>query len=51
LQKTTYAEWHVGLENIFRFFRLDLVTGYQQGKSPRYEVRLGTSFNIGRIED
>ncbi len=51
LPKQTYAEWHVGLENIFRFFRVDLVTGYQQGKRPVYEVRIGSSFNISRSDD
>jgi len=51
LQKRTYAEWHIGLENIFRFIRLDIVTGYQQGQSPRYDLRVGTSFNFGNIED
>ncbi len=51
LQKRTYAEWHVGLENIFRFFRVDIVTGYRQGKAPRYEYRIGSSFNISRSDD
>lgn len=51
LPKQTYAEWHVGFENIFRFFRVDLVTGYQQGKRPVYEIKLGSSFNISRSDD
>lgn len=51
LPKQTYAEWHVGFENIFRFFRVDLVTGYQQGKRPVCEIRLGSLLNISRSED
>lgn len=51
LQKQTYAEGHIGFENIFRFFRVDLVTGYVQGSRPNYELRVGTSFTIGRSDD
>ena len=51
LPKQTYAEWHVGFENIFRFFRVDIVNGYEQGKRPVFEVRLGSSFNISRSDD
>ncbi|MEJ8843877.1 DUF5686 and carboxypeptidase regulatory-like domain-containing protein [Lacibacter sp. H375] len=47
LPKHTYAEWHVGLENIFRFFRVDVVTGYQQTMRPRMELRIGTTINVG----
>lgn len=47
LPKQTYAEWHVGLENIFRLFRVDVVTGYQQNLRPRMEVRIGTLINVG----
>jgi Family of unknown function (DUF5686) len=47
LPKHTYAEWHVGLENIFRFFRVDVVTGYQQTMRPRLELRVGTTINVG----
>jgi hypothetical protein len=47
LPKHTYAEWHVGLENIFRFFRVDIVTGYQQTMKPRMEFRVGTLINVG----
>ncbi|HLO39028.1 MAG TPA: DUF5686 and carboxypeptidase regulatory-like domain-containing protein [Lacibacter sp.] len=47
LPKHTYAEWHVGLENIFRFFRVDVVTGYQQTMKPRMELRIGTTINVG----
>ena len=42
----TYAEWHVGFENIFRFFSVDVITGYTQGLKPRTEIRFGTTFNI-----
>jgi hypothetical protein len=47
LPKHTYAEWHVGIENIFRFFRVDVVTGYQQNMRPRTELRIGTTINVG----
>lgn len=51
LPKQTYAEWHVGFENVFRFFRVDVVTGYQQALRPRMEVRIGTLINIGGGDD
>lgn len=51
LQKRTYAEWHVGFENMFRFFRVDFVTGYQQASKPRMEVRIGSVINIGGGND
>jgi hypothetical protein len=51
LKNTTYAEWHIGLENIFRIFRFDVVTGYRQGSRPQVEYRIGTSINVGRGED
>jgi hypothetical protein len=51
LQNKTYAEWHVGFENIFRFFRVDLVTGYQQGAKPRMEFRIGSVINVGEGND
>lgn len=47
LPDQTYAEWHAGFENIFRFFSVDIVTGYTQGSKPRTEIRFGTTFNIG----
>lgn len=46
LPAQSYAEWHLGLENIFRFFSVDIVTGYAQGQKPRTGIRLGTTFNI-----
>ncbi len=51
LPKKTYAEWHVGLENVFRFFRVDVVTGYQQALKPRMELRIGSLINIGGAND
>lgn len=51
LPKTTYVEWHAGLENIFRVLRVDVVAGYQQGKVPVYELRIGSSINISRTDD
>lgn len=51
LPKTTYAEWHVGFENIFRILRVDIVTGYTQGSAPRYEYRIGYNIRLGRSDD
>jgi hypothetical protein len=51
LQNKTYAEWHIGLENIFRIFRFDVVTGYRQGSKPQVEYRIGTAINVGGNED
>ena len=33
LNAGNYTEWHVGLENIFRLFRIDIVRGYYKGNS------------------
>lgn len=51
LPKTTYAEWHIGFENIFRIIRVDVVTGYTQGKAPRYEFRIGFNIRLSRSDD
>ncbi len=47
----SYAEWHVGFENIFRFFRVDLVSGYLNGRVQMPEYRIGTSISIGSSAD
>jgi hypothetical protein len=39
--KDQYQEWFVGLENIFKIFRVDWVNAYQEGK---YQ---GSSFVVG----
>lgn len=51
LPTENYFEWHFGFENIFRIFRIDLVTGYQKGSPRQSELRLGSTFAIGRSED
>lgn len=51
LSSKSYAECHLGLENILRVFRVDVVAGYQQGLRPQYEVRIGTKVNISSLED
>lgn len=51
LSNKSYAECHLGLENILRVFRVDVVAGYQQGLRPQYEVRIGTKVNISSLED
>ncbi len=48
---TNYMEWHAGLENIFRLFRFDLVTGRLNGKQVPLEFRIGTSIAIGGSDD
>jgi hypothetical protein len=42
-----YLEPYVGLENIFRFLRVDYVFGYEQNGFTRHQVRIGavTSFS------
>jgi hypothetical protein len=53
---TRYAEIFVGLENIFKFFRIDFVTGFQNGFKPVYTYRvgfgglLGVPFNAQRFK-
>jgi hypothetical protein len=42
-----YAEVFVGLENIFKIFRLDVVTAYQPGLGNQYGVRIGFGGLIG----
>ncbi len=51
LPTKTYAEWHIGFENIFRFLRVDIVTGYTKGLAPRYEYRIGYNIRLGRSDD
>jgi hypothetical protein len=51
LPNTNYLEWHVGLENIFRVLRFDIVNAYQSGQSPRLEYRIGSLINIGGNND
>ncbi len=38
---TKYAETFIGLENIFKIFRIDLVVDYQNGYRPVYTYRIG----------
>jgi Family of unknown function (DUF5686)/CarboxypepD_reg-like domain len=51
LPSTNYFEWHAGFENIFRILRVDVVTAYQSGMSPRTEFRIGSSVSIGGSND
>jgi len=46
-QKTNYAEVFVGLENIFKIFRIDAVAGFQNGFKPIYTYRVGLGGLIG----
>ncbi|HSV12305.1 MAG TPA: DUF5686 family protein, partial [Hanamia sp.] len=53
---TKYAEVFVGLENIFKIFRIDFVSGFQNGFKPVYTYRvgfgglLGAPFNAQRFK-
>jgi len=44
---TRYAEIFVGLENIFKIFRVDFVTGFQNGFKPVYTYRVGFGGLLG----
>lgn len=44
---TKYAEVFVGLENIFKIFRVDFVSGFQNGFKPVYTYRIGFGGLIG----
>jgi hypothetical protein len=46
-QRSNYAEVFVGLENIFKIFRVDFVAGYENGTKGRTGVRIGTGGFIG----
>lgn len=39
--KTKYGEAFIGLENIFKIFRIDLVVDFQNGYRPVYTYRIG----------
>jgi len=46
-----YWEWHVGLDNILRTFRIDLVQGYYGGKNEKMEIRIGSRISIANSDD
>lgn len=46
-----YMEWHAGLENIFRAFRVDVVKGYYKGVGEKLEFRISTNVSIGASGD
>lgn len=45
--KAHYAEVFVGLENIFKIFRIDMVAGFQNGLQPVYMYRVGFGGMLG----
>ncbi len=51
LKDRHYMEWHVGLENIFRAFRVDVVKGYYKGMGEKMEFRISTNVSIGASGD
>jgi hypothetical protein len=46
-RNSNYAELFVGLENIFKLFRVDMVWGFENGKQGRAEMRIGTGGILG----
>ena len=44
---TKYAELFVGLENIFKMIRIDVVAGFQNGFKPIYTYRIGFGGLLG----
>ena len=46
---TKYGEVFVGLENIFKIFRVDVVAGFQNGLQPVYTYRIGFGGLIGDV--
>ena len=44
---TQYAEVFVGLENIFKLLRFDVVGGFQNGHKPNYTYRIGFDGLLG----
>ncbi len=40
-KNTNYFEWFVGLDNIFKQFRFDIVQSYQNGKRWMFDFRIG----------
>jgi hypothetical protein len=45
-KKNNYAEAFVGLENIFKAFRVDFIWGFEQGRRPVTGVRIGLRIPI-----
>lgn len=46
---TRYEEVFVGLENILKIIRIDLVTGFQNGHKPYYVYRIGFGGLLGDV--
>ena len=51
LNAAQYMEWHMGLENIFRVFRFDIVKGYYKGAGEKLEFRISTNLSVGASGD
>ena len=49
--KINYFEWNIGLENIFKVFRVDMVYGSLNGKMIQPEFRLGTRIELSGNDD
>ncbi len=46
--QTSYMEWNIGLENIFKLFRFDMVYGMINNKPVSPEIRFGSRIPLGR---
>lgn len=46
-EKNNYSEVFVGLENIFKIFRVDLVGAYENGKTGKSGIRIGAGGLLG----
>ena len=42
-----YAEVFAGIENIFKVFRVDVITAFENGKKPYTGIRIGGGGLIG----
>jgi hypothetical protein len=47
--KNNYAELFVGLENIFKIFRVDFVYGYKNGEQGDFGIRIGAGGLFGQF--
>ncbi|MBU6158002.1 MAG: hypothetical protein KGP35_03110, partial [Bacteroidetes bacterium] len=47
----SYSEWNIGLENIFKILRIDMICGVLNGNRITPDWRIGTKINLSRKED
>jgi hypothetical protein len=49
--RTSYVEWNIGLENILKVLRVDMIYGSLNGKMVQPEFRLGTRIPLSDNDD